>query len=255
MRKNQENSAPRSICVIVGGAGLLGSAFARTIAATGAHVIIADLDTKKGTALIKEIGGSFEKMDSTSPLSIRDAARKIAKNYGRIDALVVSSYPRHARYGAHASEVRFEDFSAFLSAHVVGYFECARTFSSLMNKGGSIIFLGSIYGIVAPRFDIYKGTTMTTPIEYAAAKGAIIQMTSYLAALYGMKGIRVNAVSPGGIFANQPRSFVKAYAKHVRLGKGMLATEDVCGSVMFLLSPASKHVTGQNIVVDGGWTL
>lgn len=241
--------------LVVGGAGLLGSAFARAARESGAAVCLLDLDEKKGSVLAREIGASFEKVDSTNPRSIESAAKRVQKKYKTIDAVVIASYPRHPRYGAHAENVRFDDFGNFLSSHVVGYFHTARTFSKLMKNGGSVVFLGSIYGVVAPKFSIYKDMSMTMPVEYAAAKGALIQLTKYLATLYGPRGIRVNTLSPGGIFANQPRSFIREYSKHVKIGSGLLSPEDVCGALLFLLSPASKNITGQNIVVDGGWTL
>ena len=96
---------------------------------------------------------------------------------------------------------------------------------------------------------------MTMPAEYAAIKGALLTLTKYLASYLGEYGIRVNAISPGGIFNNQDPAFVKAYSSHVLLGKRMASPEDVVGALLFLLSDASRYVTGQNIVVDGGWSI
>ena len=120
---------------------------------------------------------------------------------------------------------------------------------------GNIISMASIYGFSAPKFEIYEGTDMTMPVEYAAIKGAIINLTKYLASYLGKYNIRANAVSPGGVFNNQPEKFIKAYSKNVVLGRRMANQDDIVGALLFLLSDASKHITGQNIIVDGGWTI
>ncbi len=96
---------------------------------------------------------------------------------------------------------------------------------------------------------------MTTPVEYAATKGAIINLTKYLASYLGKYNIRVNCFSPGGVYDHQPKTFVKKYSQKVLLGKRMANVDDLTGVLLFLLSDASKYVTGQNIVVDGGWSL
>ncbi|MBA7585333.1 2,5-dichloro-2,5-cyclohexadiene-1,4-diol dehydrogenase LinX [subsurface metagenome] len=96
---------------------------------------------------------------------------------------------------------------------------------------------------------------MTMPVEYAAIKGAIINLTKYLASYIGKYNIRVNCISPGGVLANQPESFVRKYSQKVLLGKRMANVDDLTGALLFLLSDGSKYITGQNIIVDGGWSL
>jgi len=120
--------------------------------------------------------------------------------------------------------------------------------------GGSIVSLSSIYGVIAPRFDIYEGTDMTMPVEYAAIKSGIIHLTKYFTRYFSGNGIRFNCVSPGGIIDRQPKEFLDKYRKY-SVSKGMLSPEDICGAVSFLLSDDSKYVNGQNIIVDDGWAL
>ena len=96
---------------------------------------------------------------------------------------------------------------------------------------------------------------MSMPAEYAAAKGGIIALTKYFAALLGQSSVRVNAISPGGINDNQPQSFVDAYSKNVLLGRGLLSPKDISGAAAFLVSDASAKMTGQNLIIDAGWTL
>ena len=137
-----------------------------------------------------------------------------------------------------------------------GYFLTSQLFAKYFEKQGygNIINLASIYGVIAPRFEIYNNTPMTMPVEYAAIKSGLIHLTKYMAKYFKGKNIRVNTISLGGIEDHQPESFLKAY-KEFCLNKGMLDAEDVSGTVLYLLSDLSEFVNGQNIVVDDGFTL
>ena len=117
-----------------------------------------------------------------------------------------------------------------------------------------MVNIASVYGVVAPKFGIYNDTTMTMPVEYAAIKAAIIHLTRYVTAYIKDSRFRVNTVSPGGIMDNQPADFTNAYRKETH-GRGMLDAEDVVGTILFLLSNHSRFVTGQNIIIDDGFTL
>jgi NAD(P)-dependent dehydrogenase (short-subunit alcohol dehydrogenase family) len=112
----------------------------------------------------------------------------------------------------------------------------------------------SIYGVVAPKFGIYEGTNMTKPVEYAAIKSALIHLSRYISTYISDTRFRINCVSPGGIFDNQAEPFLERYTAHTR-GQGMLDTGDVLGAMLFLVSDMSIHITGQNLVVDDGFTL
>ena len=119
---------------------------------------------------------------------------------------------------------------------------------------GSVVNMSSIYGIVAPKFEIYEGTTMTTPVEYVAIKAGILHLTKYFARYYRKQGIRHNAISPGGIEDGQPDRFIKKYLSNSGQ-KGMLDPSDLSQALVFLLSDASKYMTGQNLIIDDGFTL
>ena len=113
--------------------------------------------------------------------------------------------------------------------------------------------MASIYGIVAPDFSVYNETNMTTPAAYSAIKGGLINLTRYMASYFGPKQIRVNAISPGGIYDKQNITFIQNYEKRVPMGR-MGSPDDISPAVIFLLSNDSKYITGQNIIIDGGWT-
>jgi NAD(P)-dependent dehydrogenase (short-subunit alcohol dehydrogenase family) len=122
------------------------------------------------------------------------------------------------------------------------------------NLSGSIINIASIYGVQAPDFGVYENTNMTSPAAYSAIKGGIINLTRYLASYFGEYGIRVNSVSPGGIFDNQNKTFVDNYIKKVPL-KRMGKPDDISPAIVFLISDQSRYITGQNMIIDGGLTI
>jgi len=249
--------------IITGGAGLIGSAFSKACAEHGANVVIVDID-ERGNELAKQIkketGNNnifFQKCDITNINNIQSLIETILNKFGKIDALVNNAYPRNKNYGRKFEDVTYEDFCENVNMHLGGYFLITQQVAKVMMKQnyGNIINMASIYGFSAPKFEIYEGTDMTMPVEYAAIKGAIINLTKYLASYLGGYNIRVNAISPGGVFNNQPESFVKKYSEKVVLEKRMANTDDIVGVLIFLLSDTSKYITGQNIVVDGGWSL
>jgi NAD(P)-dependent dehydrogenase (short-subunit alcohol dehydrogenase family) len=140
--------------------------------------------------------------------------------------------------------------------HLNGYFLCCQVTLEQMKKQnhGSLINMSSIYGHLGPDFSVYAGTEMTMPAAYSAIKGAITNLTRYLASYYGPANVRVNSISPGGVFANQPESFVARYKEKVPLRR-MAAANDIAAAVHFLLSDDAAYITGQNLVVDGGWSI
>jgi NAD(P)-dependent dehydrogenase (short-subunit alcohol dehydrogenase family) len=248
--------------VVTGGAGLLGRAVVRRIAEEGGIAIAADLDGAAAERVAKEVTAAGagtargERLDITDPTSVAALIALLQKRHGRIDGVVNNAYPRNKQYGRKLEDVTFPDFCENLSMHVGGYFLVAQQFALAFRAQGHgvIVNMGSIYGTMTPRFEVYEGTTMTMPVEYAAIKAGIVQVTRYFAQYFKKDGVRVNALSPGGIFDNQAESFVARYAAHSGT-KGMLAPGDVAGALVFLLSDDAKHITGQNLIVDDGFSL
>jgi NAD(P)-dependent dehydrogenase (short-subunit alcohol dehydrogenase family) len=195
-------------------------------------------------------------LDITSQHSVKSLIASLQERHGRIDAVVNNAYPRNSNYGHKLEDVAYVDFCENVDLHLGGYFLVAQQFALFFREhgGGNIINMSSIYGVMPPRFEVYADTPMTMPVEYAAIKSAVIHLTRYFAQYFKGDGIRVNCISPGGILDGQPEAFLKGYNAYCA-SKGMLDPQDVCGSLIFLLSDASKHVTGQNLVVDDGFSL
>jgi NAD(P)-dependent dehydrogenase (short-subunit alcohol dehydrogenase family) len=252
------------VVVVTGGSGLIGAHFVRAIADAGGVAVIADIDEARGNdvrdALLIESGErkvEYLTMDITSADSIDALIATLLDRYGRVDGLVNNAYPRNPQYGNRLEDVTYRDFVANLGMHAGGYFLTSQRFLNPFRnsgRGGCIVNMGSVYGMMAPRFSVYNGTKMTMPIEYAAIKAAVIHMTRYFAQYTKGQGIRVNCISPGGVLDGQPASFLDAYREYAG-EKGMLAPGDLVGALLFLLSDASRYINGQNIVVDDGWSL
>lgn len=240
--------------VVTGGAGLIGSKIVKALHEFGANVYIADIDKNKIGEIIKDVAVKFVYLDITSEDSIQKALTEVIKKSGKIDILVNCAYPRTKDWGVKFENIPFNSWKTNLDNHLGGYFLCCQKAAEQMKvKGGAIINLSSIYGVVAPDFSIYEGTEMTMPAAYSAIKGGIISLTKYIATYYGGYNVRANTISPGGIFDNQQESFVEKYTKKTPL-KRMGAPDDIIGAVIFLASDASSYITGQNILIDGGWT-
>lgn len=252
------------IVVITGGAGLIGKGFVKGVVENGGTAIIADIDETIGQQVKAELSAElntdkvdFVKVDITSKESVKSMVDTIVDKYQVIDALVNNAYPRNKNYGRKFEDVTYEDFCENLNLHLGGYFLMSQEVSKVMVKqhSGVIVYIASIYGFMAPRFELYEGSNFTSPVEYSAIKGGLLSLTKYLASYLGKDGIRVNAISPGGVHNNQSESFVEQYSKKVVLGNKMGEPDDMTGALVFLLSDSSSYVTGQNVIVDGGWSI
>lgn len=246
------------VVLVTGGAGLIGEALCEALVNHGATVIVGDAASEAGQTVADDLGedASFRELDITNKKSVQRVVNGIQADYGQLDVLVNSAYPRNESYGRKYEQVTFADWRENLDLHLNGYFLTSYYASLAMvedDVDGSIINLGSTYGVQAPDFSIYDGTKMTSPVEYAAIKGGIINLTRYLASYLGAEGIRANVLSPGGVFTDQDPAFVEAYERRTMLDR-MAKPEDFKGPVVFLAADASKYVTGHNLLVDGGWT-
>lgn len=246
--------------LVTGAGGLLGSNLISVILSHGANVIATDINIDIISEKLIATGIDINQKNITlGTLDINN--EKDVKTFflsaESIDGAVNTAYPRNKKYGSHLFDVTLESFNDNISLHLGSAFlfnqQCAAYFNKY-KKPFSLINISSIYGVIAPRFDIYKNTPMTMPVEYAAIKAAIQHLSKYITAYVNDSRFRINCVSPGGIFDHQPELFLEAYKKLTH-GAGMLDVNEITGTIIFLLSDLSRYMTGQNIIVDDGFSL
>jgi NAD(P)-dependent dehydrogenase (short-subunit alcohol dehydrogenase family) len=246
------------VVAVSGGCGRIGSALAAAIVKDGGKVLLADVADAKGKEMQTSLGAAalYSHCDVTDAAQIDSSLEAAARRFGKLDAAVHCAYPRTGSWGADFFSLQAADLAENLRLQLGGAILFSqRTLRRFEQQGsGNLLHVSSIFGVSPPRFEQYEGTRMTMPIEYAAIKAGIVSITRYLAERMKNRGVRVNCVSPGGIRDDQPEAFLARYREHCA-SKGMLDAQDVVGTALFLLSPESRYITGQNIVVDDGWTL
>ena len=217
---------------------------------------LADGSDREGLSDVSRERSVFVQGDVTNTEDVDRAIQVCKEKFGSLDAAIHSAYPTSESWGRTFEELSFGDLSANLSMQLGGSIlfsqRVIRSFEQ--DGGGALIHVSSIQGISPPKFWHYEGTTMTSPIEYTAIKSGVIAITRYLAEYYRQRNIRVNCISPGGILDKQPAEFLKRYRSSCT-SKGMLDASDVSGALIFLLSDEARYISGQNIVVDDGWSL
>lgn len=245
------------VIVITGAAGRLGSFFSAVMAERGATVVAADVDIerlRRKKEAQKRAGLSVRTvyMDVTDAACVRESFAKIGRRYKKIDVLVNNA----ALQVFSRFEKRTEDeYRQVIDSNLKGAIFCSQQVVKFMKgRAGSIINIGSIYGVVSPDPRVYGRSGRNNSEVYGAGKAAMIQLTKYLAVHLARHGIRVNCVSPGGIFAGQDSAFVKNYCRRVPLGR-MAKESDLAGALIYLASDSSSYITGHNLVVDGGLTI
>lgn len=254
------------VVLVTGAAGLIGSHFCKTLAKAQARVIAADIDPSGINAIVEklhsqELAIEGLQMDITDPASIRSVMHMIEEKWGKLDVLVhcAALDPKFDPQHKEAHHTTFEDFpletwKRAIDVNLTGAFLCTQEAAKLMGKKGhgNIILFSSIYGLVAPDQRVYEEGSFKPPY-YSVAKAGILGLTRYTASYYAGRNIRVNALSPGGIYNNHEEAFVKAYSARSIMGR-MGQVSELDGALLFLASDASSYMTGSNLVVDGGWT-
>lgn len=259
----QLQSLANRVAIITGGAGHLGRAFAETLAEMGCDLVL--VDSNPDTARVaEEIASQFRIRCRAEILDLRDldAVRalpaSVAERLGRLDILI-----NNAGFTGGTSlkdwcvpfaEQSAEAWRAASDVNLLVPFLLSQASTPHLKAGGkgAIVNIASIYGVSAPDMRIYEGTSMGNPAAYNTSKAGLIQLTKYCATLLAPE-IRVNCITPGGIFRNQPASFVEKYCAKTPLGR-MAKEEDFKGAIAYLCSDMSTYVTGHNLIIDGGWT-
>lgn len=275
MKQDPLFSVDQKICIVTGGLGQLGSQFAKELLSRGARVAVFSRHIKQDkicSVFSKEqIGGgnlAFYEVDITKKATIHRALDEIERTWGAPDVLInnagIDTQPSAPPEVSGPFENFPEEvFREVVDINLVGTFLCCQAVGARMiaaAKKGSIINIGSIYGMVSPVQDIYAykkeltGVPFIKPVAYSAAKSGIYNLTRYLATYWGRNGIRVNTLTPSGVWREtQDARFQENYCNRIPIGR-MAKESEYNGAIVFLASDASAYMTGSNVIMDGGWT-
>ena len=253
------------IALVTGAAGHLGQVISETLAELGAGLVLVDLPKNDLDQLADRIRKSWG-----VPVFVASADLGLAADREMLFQIVISQVDQldilinnAAFVGTSKLEgwaTKFSDQSPdlwgqVLEVNLTSAFDLVQKFTPLLNKscGASVINIASIYGEQGPDWSLYEGTGMANPAAYSVSKGGLIQLTKWLATTLAPK-IRVNTISPGGIYRSQPKEFVERYASRTPMAR-MASENDIKGAIGFLASDLSRYITGENLHVDGGWTI
>ena len=249
------------VVVVTGALGFLGTHYTAALANGGAHVVVADVDddacrrraeelTKQGLPSALGAGADVSRKASVEELVARTVAQ-----FGRLDVLVNNAATKSPHFMLPFEDFPLADWEQVLAVNLTGPFLTAQAAGRRMlaQGRGVIVNVASHYGVVGPDFRIYPNTGLSTPPVYTASKAGIIGLTKYLATYWAGKNIRVNCLSPGGVYNDHSDEFVKNYSSRVPLGR-MAEPGEMARALLFLASEASSYLNGHNLVVDGGWT-
>jgi len=254
--------------IITGGAGILGRHFCSGLADAGANIAVVDINFEAANNLANDITERFGvkavafECDVASEASVKKMVESVQNEFGEIHILHNNAAGKSNDLDAFFAE--FENYELaqwkeIMGTNLDGMFLVAKHVGKVMKeqgKGGSIIQTSSIYGVMAPDQRIYEGSyyldrQINSPAIYSASKAGVIGLTKYLATYWAKEGIRVNAITPGGVESGQNDTFKNNYSARIPLGR-MSQPEEMVGALIYLASDASSYVTGQNIIVDGG---
>jgi NAD(P)-dependent dehydrogenase (short-subunit alcohol dehydrogenase family) len=245
------------VVVVTGASGQLGTSISMGLAELGASVALVDKDLAGARKLLPQLemgAGQVHKVfqvDLTDKRAVAELQGAVSEHFGRVDTLV-----NNAGIGVFTpfEERTEEELSSVIDINLGGTLHCIDAFrEALGTTSGSIINIASIYGVVSPDPRVYGDSGRNSSEIYGATKAGVVHMSRYFAVHLAPLGIRVNSISPGGVFAGQAKDFVDAYENRTPMGR-MANAEDIQGAVAFLASAAAGYVTGHNLIVDGGFS-
>ena len=246
------------VVVLTGACGLIGRALVRAFHERGSTLALVDVSAAHPEDLASATGGDTIGIvcDVSQSTDVALLVRTVLDRFGRVDVLINNhAYKPKGFAEAKAETFPEELWDSIMAVNLKGTFLMCRDVGRVMlsQKSGSIINFASTYGIVSSNPDLYEGNSLGNPIAYSASKGGVITLTKYLGAYWSASGVRVNCVTPHGVWNNHEEGFVKRFSAKSPM-KRLMRVDEVVGAVLFLASEASSYATGSNLLVEGGWT-
>lgn len=249
------------VVALTGAAGILGAQVVQRFLSLGARVCALDVSSDALARLPDDAALLKVAVDVTDKAALQRAYALLASHWGAPDVLMNNAATKSENFFAPFEDFPLDDWNAVMGVNLTGAMLCCQVFGAPMAAlgRGAIVNTLSIYGIVAPDQRIYEGSeylgkAINTPAIYSASKAGLWGLTKYLASYWGPRGVRVNAITPGGVFSGQNETFVQRYSDRVPMNR-MAQPRDIVDAMTFLASDASGYVNGHNLVVDGGWTV
>ena len=248
--------------VITGACGLIGKAFCEAVAQFGGNIIVTDLEAANPKKYAEELSVKHKRdmigfnVNVSNKVSVESLKKYILQKMERIDGLVNTHQNKSHLIFEKFEELDESNWDRVVEVNLKGTFLMCQIIGSYMaeNGGGKIVNLPSTYSVVAPNQNLYKGTNMGCPAAYSASKGGVEALSKYLASYWASKNIQVNMITPHGVWNNHEKQFEENFAKFTPLER-MSYNHEVASALIYLLSDASSYVTGDNLLVEGGWTV
>ncbi len=246
------------VVLLTGACGLIGKTLARAFAERGAKLVLVDVPPKDPAALAADLGGESLGLvcDVSDVEAVKELVKTVMERHGRIDVLINNHhYLAAGAWGTGAETFPDEAWESILRVNLTGTFiTCREVGRTMLERGGGVIInLASTYGVVSSNPSLYQDNSLASPIAYSASKGGVIMLTKYLACYWGERGVRVNCLTPHGVWNHHEESFEKRFNTMTPLHR-MMQPEEIVGPTLFLASDASSYMNGTNLIVDGGWT-
>ena len=257
--KHQQFSIEGKVIVLTGACGLLGRAISNHCAKLGARVACLDLNEKALSSLQGELGAGhvFMACDVSDKSAVERAFGETANTFGKVDVLINAHQFKPDGFLDARPETHSQDlWDSVIKANLTGTFYTCQEAAKVMipQEQGVIINFASTYAVVSPNPELYEGNPMECPLAYVASKGAVISMSRQLAIYWAPHNIRVNCVTPHGVYDNHDDTFVERFNQMTPIER-MMKPEEILGAIVYLASDASSYVTGTNMLVEGGWTV
>lgn len=246
------------VVVLTGACGLIGRTVSLALRERGAKLVVVDVAPKTPLEFAKELGGDSVGMvcDVGSAEQVDELATATQRRFGRVDAIINNHHFMAAgQWGTGAESFPLDAWESIMRVNLTGTFIMCQRFGQIMLEQGkgSIVNMASTYGVVSSNPALYTDNSLASPIAYTASKGGVVMLTKYLACYWGARGVRVNALTPHGVWNHHEEAFEKRFSSMSPLHR-MMQPEEIVGPMVFLLSDASSYMNGSNLIVDGGWT-